>query len=119
MFGAISFNQMVKCKLDTIFSSLSDPTRRDILQRVAKRELTVGEIAGEYDMSMAAISKHLKILEQAGLIAKRREGKHFFVRTTSENLAVAATYLYGYDSLWNARFDALEKFLKEERGGKD
>jgi len=104
---------MVEYKLDTIFGSLSDPTRRDILHRVSSQEMTVSEIASAYDMSLAAVSKHLKILKKAGLLTKRRQGKHFFVRATPNTLKAATDYLRSYEQLWNARFDALEKYLKE------
>ena len=62
-------------RLDSIFGSLADTTRRDILRRVAGHELSVGEIASSYDISLAAVSKHLIVLEQARLVTKRREGK--------------------------------------------
>ncbi|MGH7238853.1 MAG: ArsR/SmtB family transcription factor [Candidatus Saccharimonadales bacterium] len=103
--------------LDSIFHSLADGTRRDILQRVVKRELTVSEIAAPYDMSLAAISKHLKILERARLVVKRRRGKYYFVRTSPRALKTAEDYLKHYETLWNERFDALEKYLKESQHG--
>jgi DNA-binding transcriptional ArsR family regulator len=67
-------------RLDNIFGSLSDPTRRDIIARVSKREMPVSEIAEPYRMSLPAISKHLKILEKANLIVKTRQGKQLLVR---------------------------------------
>ncbi len=83
-------------QLDSVFGSLADPTRRDILRRVARSELSVSEIANSYDISLAAVSKHLKVLEKAKLITKRRRGKQQLVRTTSGTLAAAERYLEQY-----------------------
>ena len=100
--------------LDSVFGSLADPTRRDILRRVAHRDLSVSQIALPYRMSLAAISKHLKILESAKLITKRRRGKQQMVSLAPQALADAADYLSRYERLWQERFDALETLLKEE-----
>lgn len=99
--------------LDSIFGSLANPTRRDILQRVAGQELTVSEIAQPYDMSLAAISKHLKVMERAKLIIKRRKGKEQMVRLAPRAFADAAEYLAWYKQLWEGRLDSLESYLKE------
>lgn len=101
-------------QLDDIFSSLADATRRDILRRVMAKELTVGEIAQPYDMSLAAISKHLKILEAARLVIKRRQGKQQLVKASPETLEQAAQYLYDYQALWNDRHDMMEELLNKE-----
>lgn len=84
---------MVEYTLDTIFSSLADPIRRDILQRVGENELSVNEIALPYDVSLAAVSKHLKILEQAKLVIKRRRGKQQLVRANLDGLTDATEFL--------------------------
>lgn len=102
--------------IDNIFASLADGTRRDILRRVVPVELSVSEIAEAYDMSLAAISKHLKILEKAHLISKRRQGKQQLVRAVPETVKTAEEYLHEYERLWNRRFDALEDLLKEDMG---
>lgn len=101
--------------LDSIFGSLADPTRRDILLRVANRELSVSEIAEPYGVTLAAISKHLKILQEAKLIIKRRQGKQQFVQASPVAFKDAAEYLKQYETLWNDRFDGLEEYLKEEK----
>jgi DNA-binding transcriptional ArsR family regulator len=98
--------------LDNIFSSLADPTRRDILERVALGELTVSEIALPYDMSLAAVSKHLKILERAKLIIKRRRGKEQLVSMDAQGLADANRYIEQYKQLWEQRLDSLDEYLK-------
>jgi DNA-binding transcriptional ArsR family regulator len=99
-------------QLDFIFSSLSDPTRRDIIARVARQEYSVGELAAHYQVSFAAISKHLKVLENAKLISKRKEGKKHIVTVNPAALRTADEYLKNYQKLWEGRFDRLETFLK-------
>ncbi len=100
--------------LDAVFGSLADPTRRDILQRLLDGELTVSEIALPYDMSLAAISKHLKILERAALIIKRKVGKERVVGVRPGAFAEANQYIASYQRLWEERFDRLDTLLKEE-----
>lgn len=100
-------------QLDSVFGSLADPTRRDILRRVAHSELSVSEIAHSYDISLAAVSKHLKILEQAKLVVKRRRGKQRLVQAAPKTLADAEKYLERYRQMWEQRLDSLEEYLKE------
>jgi DNA-binding transcriptional ArsR family regulator len=100
--------------LDTIFGSLSDPTRRDILRRVSKQELTISEIAKPYDLTFAAVSKHLKVLERAKLVMKRRRGKEQMVQAAPQALKDADEYLEQYRQLWEERFDRLEALLNEQ-----
>ena len=102
-------------ELDDIFSSLADATRRDILTRVAQAELSVGEIARKYDISFAAISKHLNVLERARLITKRREGKQQMVTLAPGALRNADEYLEQYRQMWEQRFNKLDELIKEER----
>jgi DNA-binding transcriptional ArsR family regulator len=97
--------------MDAIFGSLADPTRRDILRRVARSELTVSDIASPYEMSLAAVSKHLKILEQAKLIIKRRRGKQQLVRLSPAAMHEATEYLQWYRQLMERRMDSLEGYL--------
>ena len=104
-----------KLQLDSVFNSLSDPIRRDILQRVAKYEHSVGELVACYDVSFAAISKHLKVLEKAQLIRKRKEGKKHMVRLTPEALHSAEEYLRQYQTMMTDRFDRLDEYLSKEQ----
>ena len=97
--------------LDAIFGSLADPIRRDILFRVSKKEMTVSDIAEPYGVTFAAISKHLKVLEKARLVVKRRKGREQVVTIAPDALKEAAVYLKEYEKLWNRRFDRLERFL--------
>jgi DNA-binding transcriptional ArsR family regulator len=97
--------------LDLIFGSLSHHIRRDILRRGAVEELSVSQMAKAYDLTLAAISKHLKILEKAKLIIKRRRGKEQIVQLAPAAFADAAGYLKEYEKLWNHRLDSLENYL--------
>jgi DNA-binding transcriptional ArsR family regulator len=100
--------------LDSIFHSLADPTRRDILARVACAELSVSELVDKYDVSFAAISKHLNVLEKAKLIVKRREGKRHMVTLAPGALMTADEYLEQYRQMWEQKFNKLDQILKEE-----
>ncbi|HXC55699.1 MAG TPA: metalloregulator ArsR/SmtB family transcription factor [Rhizomicrobium sp.] len=103
-----------QARLDSIFGSLADTTRRDILRRVAGRELSVGEIASSYDISLAAVSKHLVVLEKARLVTKRREGKLQVVGLAPAALTDAAKHLERYRDIWESRLDRLEKYLEKQ-----
>lgn len=100
--------------LDKIFGALADVTRRDILKRVSRAEHTISELAEPYAMSLAAIAKHVSVLEKAGLITKRRSGKEKVVQIQPATIQVAAKYLSEYEKLWSVRFDALEKLLEDK-----
>jgi DNA-binding transcriptional ArsR family regulator len=101
-------------QLNSIFGALADPTRRDILKRVGKKELPVSEIAKPYKLTLAAISKHLKVLEEAKLIMKRRQGKQQLVQASPVAIRDASAYLKAYEAQWNDRFDRLEAYLKSQ-----
>jgi DNA-binding transcriptional ArsR family regulator len=100
--------------LDLVYGSLSDTTRRDILRRVARQELSVGEIASSYDISLAAVSKHLVVLEKARLVTKRRQGKQQVVGLSPAALTDASMHLEQYREIWESRLDRLEKYLEEQ-----
>lgn len=116
LYVMLSFNHMVEqtIELDSIFHSLADPTRRDILARVARTELSVGDLVQKYDVSFAAISKHLRVLEKAKLIVKRREGKKQMVTLAPGALMTADEYLEQYRQMWEQRYKKLDALLKEE-----
>lgn len=99
--------------LDNIFSSLADPTRRDILRRVSHRRHSIGELARHYPLTFAAVSKHIKVLEDAKLVTKRKKGKEHIVHIAPQTLAVADEYLEHYRALWDERFGRLDALLKE------
>lgn len=98
-------------QLSLIFGSLSDPTRRDILTRVARKMLSITELAEPYDMSLAAVSKHVRVLEEAKLVTKRRKGKQQFIVLSPGAVKNASHYLSRYEKLWNNRLDSLEQYL--------
>lgn len=100
-------------QLDTLFHSLSDSIRRDILRRVAKSELSISEIAQKYDVSFAAVAKHISVLHEAKLVHKRREGKKYMVALAPETLKDADDYLEQYRLIWQSRHDKLDTLLKE------
>ena len=101
-------------KLDLIFQALSDTTRRSILRRVARNELTISEIAEPYDLTFAAVSKHLKVLEQARLIGRRKDGSFQMIRLNPEAMKSAGQWLQFYQQFWAARMDALKTLLEEK-----
>jgi DNA-binding transcriptional ArsR family regulator len=99
--------------LTTIFSALADPTRRAILARLTSGEASVTELAEPFEMSMPAISKHLKVLERAGLIARGREAQWRPCRLEAEPLKEAADWLEHYRCFWEQSFDRLGEYLRE------
>ncbi len=100
--------------LDTIFHSLSDPTRRDILKRVSKKELSISTLSKPYKLSFAAVAKHVAVLEAAKLITKRRAGKEQIVSVEPATFKLANNCLMQYEKIWNTRFDALETLLNSK-----
>ncbi len=99
--------------LDSVFSSLADATRRDILNRVLQNSQSVGELAELYShISFAAVAKHIVVLEQAQLVVKKREGRYQIISANPKALQVATHALQKYTDVWDARFDALDKLLK-------
>ena len=99
-------------QLNAVFGSLSHPTRRDILKRVAKQSLSVSEIASCYGLTFAGIAKHLSILDRAKLITKKRQGKEQIVSLSPPALAFANDYLQNFSKLWEGRLDSLDTYLK-------
>lgn len=100
-------------RLSATFSALADPTRRAILARLALGETSVSELAEPFDMSLPAVSKHLKVLEHAGLISRSREAQWRPCRIEPEALIGVDSWLEDYRRLWNERFDRLEDYLKK------
>jgi DNA-binding transcriptional ArsR family regulator len=98
--------------LDDTFGALADPTRRAILVRLAHGEATVGELAKPFGISLPAISRHLKVLEEASLITNERYGKHRRCRLRSETLGAAATWLDFHRRFWTGSFERLDAHLK-------
>ena len=99
--------------LSTTFSALADPTRRAILARLASGEASVTELAEPFDMTLPAVSKHLKVLERAGLIARNREAQWRRCRLDAAPLRNVSDWLEHYREFWEQRFDRLEAYLAE------
>lgn len=99
--------------LDATFAALADPTRRAILARLALGEASVAEIAAPFRMTQPAVSKHLKVLERAGLISGGRDARRRPRRLEAGPLREATAFLEGYRRFWAARFDELDTLLEE------
>lgn len=97
--------------LDSIFAALADPTRRRILEMLAPRERRVSDIAAHFSVSLAAVSKHLQVLERAGLLTRRRQGRTHHLRAKTEAIASAHEWIAQYARGWSEGFDALERHL--------
>lgn len=100
-------------ELDTVFHALGDATRRRMLRRLAGGEQTVGQLAEPFAMSLAAASKHIKVLEGAGLIRREVRGRTHHCRLAPGPLARASEWLSFYQAFWSGRLDALERLLRE------
>jgi DNA-binding transcriptional ArsR family regulator len=103
---------MTEDGLNTTFAALADPTRRAILARLALGETSVNEIAAPFEMSLPAVSRHLKVLEHAGLIARSRDAQWRPCKLRPEQLKSAADWLEGYRRFWEESFDRLDEYLK-------
>jgi DNA-binding transcriptional ArsR family regulator len=104
--------------LDQVYGAIADPTRREILSILAEGELNVGSLADRFPISLNGVSKHIKVLERAGLVERTVLGREHRLRLNAEPLQEAAMWLEHYRAFWGARLDALEAYLrKEERGG--
>lgn len=99
--------------LDAIFSALADPTRRSILSRLAQGQASVNEIAEPFNMSQPAVSKHLKVLERAGLVERDIEEQRRPARLKADNMAAASKWLDEFKIFWGASFDQLDGLLAE------
>lgn len=98
-------------RLDEVFHALSDSTRREILRDISLREKSVSEIAAPYKISLAAISKHLKVLERAGLIGREKRGSFQFVRINAKPMQEAEQWLAYYEQFWDDHLERLQKHL--------
>ncbi|WP_309064895.1 ArsR/SmtB family transcription factor [Microbacterium sp.] len=103
--------ELSEAEIDRVFHALATATRRDILRRTVEREQSVSELARDYDMSFAAVQKHVAVLEEARLIIKRAEGRERLVRANPEMIARARALLARYEELWRARVAALDELL--------
>ena len=101
-------------RLDAVFGALADPTRRAMLRDLAKQPRTIGELAAPFDISLAGASKHIQVLERAGLIRREIQGRVHLCRLDARPLHAGAEWIRHYEKFWNSRLDALEALLKAE-----
>lgn len=106
-------SELTDDEIDRVFHALATATRRDILRRTIEREQSVSSLAAAYDISFAAVQKHVGVLETAGLIVKRAEGRERLVRADPAMIARARALLSRYEDLWRARIDRLDALLAE------
>ncbi len=104
---------MTPDRLSITFAAIADPTRRAILARLSKGEAGVNELAKPFKMTLPAISKHLKVLEKAGLIERSRNAQSRPCRIRARPLKEAASWIEGYRKFWEESFDRLDDYLKE------
>ena len=107
-------SQLDNAEIDRIFHALADATRRDIVTRVLRQEESISQLARRYDMSFAAVQKHVAVLARASLVVKQRSGREQLVHGNPEVLRKAARLLDEYEQIWRHRADAIGDILSEE-----
>ena len=100
--------------LDSTFAALADPTRRAILERLARGEASVSELAEPFDVSLPAISKHLSVLERAGLLVRRREGRVHRCHAATDPIADAVDWIERHRAFWERQLESLAEYLDEQ-----
>ena len=110
------FNHMVEHELNRVFHALADPTRRAILDRLAEGEATVSHLSRPFDLSFAAISKHLGVLERAGLVTRESQGRERVCRINPAALDDASSWLEFHRRFWTGRLEALEALVGTAAG---
>lgn len=105
-------------RLDAVFHALSDPTRRAMLRALAGGEHNIGELAQPFEMSFPAASKHVRVLEQAGLVRREVRGRSHVCRLAPETLADAREWFSFYEQFWSERFDALDALFRQGKASK-
>lgn len=122
LVGAVTYNQMVvyelsETEIDRIFQAMADATRRDIIKQAMLREQSVSELAKRYDMSFAAVQKHVAVLERASLITKERRGREQIVHGNPESLRRATRLLEAYEGIWRQRVGRIGDILSDDLEG--
>jgi DNA-binding transcriptional ArsR family regulator len=117
------FNQMVKYKynsatLNATFAALADPTRRKLLRRLSKGDQRVTQLAKPFSMSLPAVSKHLRVLEEAGLLKRRRQGREHHLELNSEPMREALCWIEQYRKFWEGSLEALADYLENNNQSK-
>lgn len=122
LVGEVTYNQMVvyelsETEIDRIFQAMADATRRDIIKQAMLREQSVSELAKRYDMSFAAVQKHVAVLERASLITKERRGREQIVHGNPESLRRATRLLEAYEGIWRQRVGRIGDILSDDLEG--
>jgi DNA-binding transcriptional ArsR family regulator len=104
-----------EARLDAVFAALADPTRRAIVSELAEGERSVSQLAEPFDVSLPAVTKHLRVLEGAGLLTHRKEGRVRRCRLVAEPMREAAGWIESYREFWDVRFDALAAHLAKQK----
>lgn len=120
MGNRLTYNQMVvhqlgEAEVDRIFQALADATRRDIIRRTMRQEQSVSALARNYDMSFAAVQKHVSVLERASLVVKERRGREQVVHGNPEALKEAVRLLEAYEEIWRMRASRIGEIISEDR----
>ncbi|HWS57582.1 MAG TPA: metalloregulator ArsR/SmtB family transcription factor [Actinotalea sp.] len=108
--------QVDDAEVDRLFAALADATRRDIVTRVLHREASVSALARHYEMSFAAVQKHVAVLERAHLVSKQRRGREQIVRGDVETVRTAQRLLEQYEEIWRGRLDRIDSILAHHEG---
>ena len=104
--------------LSAVFAALADPTRRRMIERLARGEMSAGELAAGFPISLPAVSKHLKVLEHSGLLKRTVVGRVHRLRLVPKPMSGAAEWIESQRRYWNAAFDRLDQFLTQDQRGK-
>lgn len=115
MYNHMVVDQLSDAEVDRLFHALADATRRDIVRRTLTEEASVSALAATYDMSFAAVQKHVARLEEVGLVSKHRRGRERLVRAEPDRIASARALLTQLERLWQARFSQLDDVLAETK----
>lgn len=121
LFFAVMYNQMVKQRtdLDAVFSALADPTRRKIVERLTRGDLSAGEIAAGFSISQPAVSKHLKVLERSGLLKRKIIGREHHLRLAPRAMQAATSWIETQQKFWTASFVRLDTYLERTKAEDD
>lgn len=117
IYNQMVVDQFTDAEIDRLFHALADATRRDIVRRVLVAEHSVSALARDYPMSLTAVQKHVTVLERAGLVTKRRNGRELGVAGQPDVIRRAQQLLDGYEELWRGRLDRIDDVLKDDTGG--
>jgi len=110
----VDYRELTDGEVDRVFRALADATRRDILRRTMAGDASVSQLAAAYDMSFAAVQKHVAVLEGAGLVTKQPNGRERIIRGNPEMIQRAQALLDRYEEIWRSRIDRLDSLLDED-----